>query len=56
MHRIYRAKVHDNNQDYIPAKDLVWEETKYEYKSYDEAYLAKISMQEATTEYYYKVV
>lgn len=55
-HRIYRAKALDQNQDYIPANDLTWEKTDYVYKSYDEAYIAKISMQTATNDFYYKVV
>jgi hypothetical protein len=55
-HRIYRAKALDQNQDYIPANDLAWEKTDYVYKSYDEAYIAKISMQTATNDFYYKVV
>ena len=55
MYTIYKAKVMNEKQEMISAKNLVWERTSYIFNDYDEAYQQKVNMQQIDDFNYYTI-
>jgi hypothetical protein len=55
MYTIYKAKVMNEKQEMISAKNLVWERTPYIFNDYDEAYQQKVNMQQIDDFNYYTI-
>jgi hypothetical protein len=54
-YRIYKANVFNEKGQLIPAKDLNWAPTEFEYDNRDDALVKYFDMQSSDNENYYSV-